>query len=1443
MISQEIEEFLINVFDLVNVKDCSITKLTDGLSGAAVYILEIKNSRNKSCCGIYILKIIDTLAQWHDRNNNEVDKSKEIYSNAINFQKHLVKVIADKVIDNQLVMILSYAFSEKMSLVSLAQLRVDNKLEILEHISYDLLSEFNKNRVEFVEECEVIDKLCAYRIKENGNFRKRIKEYVYEERKPAINIDGCVLPNPNYYVDNLNKILKEKGMQYVQYIKGFTHGDMHQKNILTLKNSDQYVIIDYDSCTNNYLLFDQAYLELNCYMQISETWDIETWLEGMEYMFQTIDTKKNNIQFAGIIEIERRIRKGIEKWYLEELPNSLDSFHVQLQLARIAAGINFFSKSGITEHVEQIKYLIYTAYGFKALFSLINYQWEKENVSRLTNKQMNSENIQQLWNECGRMRSEYIKILITDDIYDQKEYAILSKLGKIDWKLIVDVGEKVAPNDLFESVVPIVKEYNSIRYITEEEIDNVLTYRNTNLLQIKKGKDMSLFEHWKKFKQRFVPIYKRMCSSEPLKSVLFILDFHNDSTIRERLIEMLGEENLIRKTSRFICFGKKHELAFQDKDFEENKIKYFEHECMNLEDIAKAVEYYGLHRDGMTDEIILPSIDSLDGQLTREKWNDYNSVVEIVYSGIENNLTDDSNGEQFYRGNEITWLDIVQKRDIEWNEYNKWKEIIIKKLQNDRISECKLLHGAGAGGTTLSRRLMWDIKDTNPTLRLRKFDSDAANIIVDIYRKTGKSVFVVVEMGSTIISEDEYECLKRDVNAQSSHALFLKVERATLKEEEQNAEIYLREDLSKVDAKKFYDTYYKLTNDTTRKKYLSFITYNFMENEWKGQRCPFFYGFYTFQEEYRGIGSFLKSGIVQCDKALRTVLCDLAIVTVYSQNICMPYEEVAHILQTKDVLLGEIYEKINSGIQKILIEKEKGFRICHPLIARKLLELLYDDYKAYGEQLYHATSHFIDNKHAIYGEIDREYLDKLFKELFIDRSYIDGEQQKFAQLINELERPSFKINIFEKLKKLYGDNPHYYNHLGRLEIYDKNNRQFDKAITNLKKALEIAEKTKYSQVPHYTTLGCIYSVRIAVDVKMKEQSIEQMLENIWVDFDNANDCFSKAREIKENSTYGYFPNILMITNTVKNITNVTGRSLEKLLENEKFKKWYDTYSGIAIQLYAQMIRNCAEELSDELKRKAEESILHLNGDVKALKSRLEKQRKSGLKIKECNNLGRTVCMLLYMQNEYKWENLRSEELHYVKNEMENILEAGEYNQNDVNAWFSVYRQMNDFDYGKAKRYLEDYMEEGYYKNYLLWILNFAEYQQGMQPYSQVLTYLNACRYNRQLAEKGIRTTQSIDTYTIANKGFPIKRISSVRGDDGEYHNLKTFRGKIYRLEGTAKGIIKLDGLDDIIVTFIPSFMVGDQRMEFTRVDISSNVEFNLMFTYSGYKAWNPRKVL
>lgn len=988
----------------------------------------------------------------------------------------------------------------------------------------------------------------------------------------------------------------------------------------------------------------------------------------------------------------------------------------------------------------------------------------------------------------------------------------------------------------------MIKEVNSIKFIERNESVCLPAIGNTNLLQIKMSESISGFEHWKVVKQNFIPVIKAICGNEPLKSVLFILDLHTNYLVRSRFVEMLLEENLVRKGSRFICLGLKHDFQILEKEFEKNNLKYFEHTDMGLEDIVRVIEEYGIHRKRISEEIKLPSIDSLDGLLSNEVWNDYNSVVEIVYPGIERNTKDYTNGEEFYKGNEISWLDLAQKKDIEWKEYEKWKKKILKKLQTERVAECRLIHAAGAGGTTLSKRLMWDIKDINPTLRIRKFITTTADVICDIYRKTGKCVFVVLEMGSTVISEDELESLKRRVNSQSCRALFLRVERTSSKDEEEAADIYLGEDLKENDSKNFYEIYSSMTSDVDRKKNLASITYDFIQDEWRGQCCPFFYGFYTFQEEYQGIGRFLLSSMRDCGNEIRIILSDLSIITMYSQNICMPYEEIAYRLDLEELNLVEIFDKFNEGIEKVLIQRENGFRICHPLIAKKILELIYSGYKFFNDQLYAATMDFIDRMNSIYNKLDREYLDKVFKELFIDRSYIDGEQQKFALLVNDLEKHTTKIKLFEKLISLYPDNPHYYNHLGRLEVYEEKNMQFEKAIGNLKKALLIAKEGNLSPIPHLTTLGCVYSKKVISDMVGWDKSVKALLQIIEVDFGNANDCFSQARKIKENSTYAYFPNILMICNIVKKITRITGTNLQTLLKDEMFEKWYNYYSGIAVQLFEQMKRNCDEELSEELKEKAEGNVLFLNERVDVLKAKLNALRKGGLKIRECSNLGRTISMLLYMQNEFRWEGMERNELYFAETELERIIESGEYNQNDIIAWFNVYRQVDSFEIDKAKSYLLDYMDETYYKNYLLWILSFLEYEKGTLSYQQVERYLNSCRYSKQIYDENVRTTRNIDAYATGNTNFPIKKFGSLKNERSEYSNLRKFRGRIISIDGTVKGKIQMDDLVDVVVTFTPSYTVGEQKREFTREDISAHVEFNLVFTYSGYKAWDVKKL-
>lgn len=1441
MLDSKLDRYLIDTFGLTDSNGYKKNKITEGFSGAEVYTLEIIRPKRARYRGVYILKMIDTQGKWYKADNNELHKSQKIYSEAVSYQKHLVEVEKNVIIENKLVLILSYAFKSALSTISLSQIRLDNKINLLRQISYDLLSKLNAGNIEYTDNCDIVSQLCTYRISEDGNFVKRIKEYVREWNKTAININGLIFPNPYIYVKKLNEILCNLP---VQYIKGVVHGDLHQKNILTTKDGEDYVIIDYDSCTTNYLLFDQAYLELNCYINTFHEWNLEQWVEGLNYVFMLKNDVMDSVEFAGVIGIEKSIREGITKWYDEKCPNLMDSFQLQILLARIAAGINFFSKSDISDTVEHIKYLVYIGFGLKKLFELIDYKWDESNCSRLVDKENDLSYAKKLWDECGKFRNEYIKILITDDMYDKDQYKKLLTIAEIDWRLIVDVGNNMPSKDFVFALTSSLKEFNGVKFIEKDEKVCLPETGNTSFLQIKKGEETSKFEHWKTFKNNFIHTLRAIYRNEPLKSILFILDLHSDAClIRNRFVEMLWEENLIRKGSRFVCLGLNHDLPLSEDEMGVNNLKYFEHKDMNLLDVIRVVDEYGIRRKRTTQDIKLPCIDSLEGQLSKEVWNDYSSMVEIVYSGMENNVNEYTNGEDFYKGNEISWLDLAQKKDIEWKEYEKWKKIILRKLQTERVVECRLIHGAGAGGTTLSKRLMWDVKDVYPTVRLRKYTAVTADVISDIYRKTGKSVFVVLEMGSTIISDDELVFLKKRVNSQSCRALFLKVERTASKEEEDKAEIYLSEDLIEDDARNFFEIYSAMTSDEMRKKNLSSITYDYIQDEWRGQCCPFFYGFYTFQEEYQGVGRFLRTSVANCRDDIKKILTDLSIITKYSQNVCMPYEEMAQRLNLCDVNLVEIFSKFNEGIEKILVQKEKGFRICHPLIAKKLIELIYNEYKGYNDQLYSATIDFIDRMSDIYDETDREYIDIIFKELFIDRSYIDGEQQKFSLLINDLEKQTSKIDIFEKLINIYKDNPHYYNHLGRLQIYEERNMQFDKAVANLKKALIIAEEDKLTKTPHLTTLGCIYSKKVIYDMAGSNKTADKLLDTINVDFGNANSCFLQARRTNERSTYAYFPNILMICNIVKRMTKVTGMNLDKLLKNNLFEKWYNYYSGIAIQLFEQMKRNCDEELSEELQTKAERNILFLLERVSVLKSKLHEYRKKGSGIRECSNLGRTISMLLYMQNEFKWEGMDNDELQFVEKELDQILKSGDYNQNDIIVWFSVYRQMNSFEIDRAKRYVVDYMEETYYKNYILWILSFEEYIKGVLSYRQVEEYLNGCRYSKQIADENIRTTRNIDAYSMTSSGFPIKRFGSLKNEEGEYENLKCFKGIIINIEGTVKGKIQMVDFPEVILTFTPSYTVGDEKREFTREDILvSPVEFKLIFTYSGYKAWDVKKI-
>ena len=248
-----------------------------------------------------------------------------------------------------------------------------------------------------------------------------------------------------------------------------------------------------------------------------------------------------------------------------------------------------------------------------------------------------------------------------------------------------------------------------------------------------------------------------------MRPYLFIFDVNEGQPFAEQFLGLLSGniEQLIGS----------HFISRQDLFSPDDVISFQEYHCVcencegaSLLDLSATAQNYFASEDGDNlPYITLPHLDSMPEPVLNEKeLAYYRTSIELVYSGVENNESDCDFGASFYRGNEIKWRDIANRCDLELDKkYGNWIQELKRGLIDcsPRIRRLKLIHGAGTGGTTLSKRILWDLKETTPVMRLLHYTKNTANILLEIYRKTGKILLLTVEMGSTVINQDELDTL------------------------------------------------------------------------------------------------------------------------------------------------------------------------------------------------------------------------------------------------------------------------------------------------------------------------------------------------------------------------------------------------------------------------------------------------------------------------------------------------------------------------------------------------------------------------------------------------------------------------------------------------------------------------------------------------------------
>lgn len=1482
MLSLKIREFIKEQLAVVSDNNFNPCFLTEGRSGAEVYRVKVISRRDR-LTGNYVVKVCGIPKR---EEKSEACKANILYRGAPDFSQHLVKVESEAEVDGKYVIIYHQANNSVIDMTSFSELSGEILAKYVKQVSFDLLACLNKDKKIEGTASDFFNCLLTKQIGESGRFESRVRNLIDNPEAESIALIGEIFPNPYYFIKNISKL--EQCLQDQIFFKGMVHGDLHGYNMIASR--DTYSLIDYDSVMeDSYLFFDQAYFEFSIFYDNSKDNDLKKWNTMLEILIKpSIFNKADVCEYYKEYRVRNAVCNGIIKWIENEhLEKMKDDIELQFIMARIAAGINFFCKKSCVERGKQLKVLYYIAYCCKILADKTGYQCDENDISVLRVPPEYTD-AGAIWEGFVKF-TNYVPVLITDDKYPEENCGEPENICAINWKLVIDVGLeqedfKVYRYFLKNCKTRVVKRIDATSKEKTESFGNTL-----NVLAIRKSADKSYRSLWRDYKNTVTDALKKLISENPRVPLVFVFDCSvSAAAFKDKLINDLcdlklpGATRIVSLRTMFSKDMKEEIPELEDK----HKWYFVEHEGVNLVHVGLTCKTYLSQPDNVIERSAnLPSINGVHTFSNKDLCS-FEDCIELVYSGCERNSGNDVNcsgldmsgggdslGEAFYKGNEATWNDIANNRDLMLIDNTKYMEISDKlsKLLNNtspRVKTTTLLHGAGSGGTTLSKHILWSFKDQFPCARLKKYTSRTAEILTEIYRNTGKCILLSVESGSTVISDEELNRLKKAVDAENGRMVVLLIKRIENNldgnKERNTALAFLGNTMPIPIAKKFYDVFSAIASKkeegNERRKLLEKIT---GVDRYKEQRSPFFYGFYTFQEEYQLMESLSRT-VSECSLKERILLNSLSLITIFSQNICVAFSELKSLLDkpnTGDT--GNIYallEGLSPAIFKLMTLRDKeGLRLCHRLIAEKILFLLHApqmENPKIEDVTFKSAKMYIETMWELYDS-DSEYVDKILKELIIDRAYIDSEERKtkFSLLVESIPLWTKKKELFDLLIEKFPKNPHYYNHLARLLAIGEKNSQnivshYEDAIKNAEMAIEMAVSDREM---HETTLGCIYGQWIINTIDSEKENKKsgrmysrypELISEISVRYGLAKDQFDNAREDTDvYDSFSFFPQINMECAIISHLVAFDeDRDISQLIKEEpEFSEWYNDHFSVATELYIRMREQLGDDvrLLKEAKNKLSE-IAQSNDEIdKHFTELLDSDSPADRRNR------RSLAYTVFSLSGCSWGKVEEHTLQLMEECFRKNVMAHDTNHNnsDIGTWFELYRRVDYFQAFKAQSFIADYMDDGYRKEYLLFLMSFIMRKEGISSASAEVINRHIAEANRIARLSGLNTAKEHDVYVGGKNGkCPIVSLSDVNRDKaGEPEGLEEFTGIVTEVEQTY-GKILLNGLNlEVIFVPKPQSAGKDPLRVFKREDVDCPVKLNIMFSYSGLRGWNVIK--
>lgn len=757
----------------------------------------------------------------------------------------------------------------------------------------------------------------------------------------------------------------------------------------------------------------------------------------------------------------------------------------------------------------------------------------------------------------------------------------IDALGLVKWLVILDLDADTRCTGLHSRLTKTISKLARVELLSYHDTtkcsisDQTVTWIGMNgLSEYPDSIIQGGYSKWRPMiKTCFVQLLNKIKTFSDTYTVLNVVVLWSDASLRSEHIRYMIEEISDMLTAKFTIVvhhtsegtAKQTRLLITDND---NVTSVH----LPLKETCKLFKSCCLQdRKTFARKYQLPTSDGLaDPGITKSDYFWLKEDLDVLYlEGDVKDYTEDQlkrEEKDFFKGGTIPWSLLYYAKSGFLDIERDLHELIVNDIKREHIAKCKsgcitLYHNPGSGGTTLGRRVLWDLRQEVPCVMIKhRFGALVSEIFEKIkmlFDKTHLPVVVLIDGEDRQRVDSIYRFLEGHL---SSIIIYVQRYWTPIMKNKQNKQkntFFLQNTLTQREAMLLNHHFSRQCENDQQRRNIKQLASNIQDGH---DHSIIEFGLAVFKHKYKGIHRYV-AGYLQLDgttslKPWQRALAYLSLVYFYGQS-SLPCHFFTKVLESKtDILkISDFPEEMPLALiaEDNQHNRKNMVRVSHHLVAKDILnqiltfplkpelDLNPDLTKHARQNLAKFAVQFIKTVSSL-NKGQLSYLSSVMVQTFISRhNRTVGEYEAEAskrtrpRLSPLLEQASSqapfteRFEILEALVEAFPAEPQFLSHLGRLYSICRPEME-DEAETYHKKALEISRSAidlqQTDNIPYshkqdlmhiYHMFGTSILFRVGKTIGQTCGDIidheEKMPSQVLPDVKQACELFSEGRKI------------------------------------------------------------------------------------------------------------------------------------------------------------------------------------------------------------------------------------------------------------------------------------------------------------------------------------------